>query len=739
MAALILIVFWDVLTSGGGRIVSAAGTDLQAQFIPWRDFAMREMRAGRVPLWDPHAFCGTPFVGNLQSALFYPPHLAMLAMSSAAWANWTIALHVWLAGALTYGWARYRAISRGGATIAGASYMFCAPYALHILAGHVSFICTAAWAPLLFWCADGLLNDGKLKWAWIGSWAVAMQLLAGYPQPAYIAAMAASIYLALNLVRHGARRRIAGAWIGMYVAAVLLAGIQIGPAVAANRESSRAGTIAFELSSAGSMPIRNLLTLAVPGFWGDEVRFRYFSSEFNWEDVPYLGAIPLALALAAGKRKRRFAWSVAIAMAVIALGSHTPLYAVLYRILPIFGRFRVPGRYFVGAAPLIAIMAGLGFDHMREDSRIAKRMAIGCAVAALALIGGAAWLMAIAPNGLQGPWGKVLGDVVWPPGTVTQISSAFFHDEEFAQESARFAGQQCFVAAAFIGSLAAFIIASRWRAKSLDLMVALALLEMTAFMIATHATCAAHPAIPPAWTGAIAELGDARAWCPGIGYSNGGMTYGFDNITGYDPLGIRRFEELSERARTPGAEYPPLPLLRLLRCRFVLEAARQPPVAEVRDPMRPVELVGRYTLATRDQALTRVCEATFDPTSEVILETAPDPLPQEGGGTARVLSRTTDRIEIEASANHPTLLLITDAYSADWRARALAGSAQQRYDVLPADGALRAIPLSAGHHHLVLEYRPAGWLAGVWATAISSIGMLAVGAILLKRRRANLA
>ena len=46
-----------------------------AQFYPWRNFAHDTIRSGYLPLWNPYQFCGTPFVANSQSAVFYPPNL----------------------------------------------------------------------------------------------------------------------------------------------------------------------------------------------------------------------------------------------------------------------------------------------------------------------------------------------------------------------------------------------------------------------------------------------------------------------------------------------------------------------------------------------------------------------------------------------------------------------------------------------------------------------------------------
>jgi hypothetical protein len=83
---------------------------------------------------------------------------------------------------------------------------------------------------------------------------------------------------------------------------------------------------------------------------------------------------------------------------------------------------------------------------------------------------------------------------------------------------------------------------------------------------------------------------------------------------------------------------------------------------------------------------------------EVILESQPDPAPQPPREMSRVrmLESSTDSVTVEADAKTPLLLLMTDTYSSGWRALALPGSSQARYQIMPANYCLRAIPLAAG-------------------------------------------
>src|SRR5688572_29766045 len=52
--------------------------DQTVQFVPWTIHAKERLAAGQIPLWNPHSQLGAPFLGNGQSALFYPTTLLHL-------------------------------------------------------------------------------------------------------------------------------------------------------------------------------------------------------------------------------------------------------------------------------------------------------------------------------------------------------------------------------------------------------------------------------------------------------------------------------------------------------------------------------------------------------------------------------------------------------------------------------------------------------------------------------------
>src|SRR5690349_934189 len=90
------------------RALSHITGDTSQFFIAMREFAAAEIRAGRLPLWNPYLMSGTPFVGNFQSAIFYPPNAIYLLMPATDAADVDYAAHIFLFGAFTFLWARRR-------------------------------------------------------------------------------------------------------------------------------------------------------------------------------------------------------------------------------------------------------------------------------------------------------------------------------------------------------------------------------------------------------------------------------------------------------------------------------------------------------------------------------------------------------------------------------------------------------------------------------------------------------
>jgi hypothetical protein len=717
-AILTIALFGDLLTSSRA-VVSGVEMDVDQQFFAWRTFAFGELRHGRLPLWNPYNFGGAPALGNFQYAILYPPNWLHLVMPTGRAINVIAALHVFLAGVLAAAWCRSRRCSAMASMLGGTIFALGGPYILHLYAGHLTYLSVVAWTPLVFLAVDRIVAGHGTRSAWLlGALAVAMQVLGGYPQPAYYAGLAVMVYVAVRLLRAPWRvwATVAVSIAAMYLFGGMLAAAQLLPALDAARESVRADPLSYATAASYSLPYVNLLTLIAPYPFGDDFSVPYAGGWALWEMSLYVGPAALVLAVLGAMRSKRradrAAAIVAVLAIVLALGAHTPLFTLLYHALPGFDRFRVPARFGVIASLMLAVLAAHGFDLMlRRRRRGTSRLAVAALV-------GAGWVLALALLVKARP-------EAW--ATVLENSSTL------ARSTGHAYGQfiRTAIVLAQVGIVLLLVRRVRWLGYAVALMVVADLMTS-----AGRAVERFKPLNPGTVMVTSSATRDWRTITTERGRANLATEAGFDDAWGYDPAVPARWGDFV--GRLVGADprkgefavqrVEPSPLWAMLRVGHSLP----PGVTFDTPPLPRVLLVDEARIVDGPAAsLEAVFDPSFDPRREVVLESTPSPMPSKGArGTASAVVVRPGLLKINAAVDRPAILLITDAYSAGWRAR------DGGYDVLPANHALRAIPLNVGIHTIVLEYASRPLTIGLWVSAIAWATFFFAGVVLTFRRLA---
>ena len=726
MAVLSLLLFGDCLIVPH-RVPALAVSDLRIQYLHWRKFAFDQIRAGHFPLWNPYNFCGTPFFGDPQSAMLFPPNWLNLILAPEAAASWLVALHFFLAGYFAGLWCRSRGSSVVAAIVGGCVYCCCGPIISNLRAGHLPVLCSAAWTPLLFLSVDRILSaDARSAWRWtlIGIPVVAMLAVDGYPQFAYYSALAVGLYVLIQLPKAPSRWRAILCTAALFAGGGLIAAAQIIPSAQVAGESVRAGGTGYSMASQFSLPPENLLTLIVPGIFGNDVDLPYYGRWLWWETCVFVGPAALILAICGALRRRREALMVGILL-VLALGSYTPVFSLLYHFLPGFANFRAANRFSLLAILFLAMLAATGWDQI---SLTRPPRWLWLTAAALAAVLGIGAITASASEF------KAIANALVASGESTALHGAYRPD--VPAQIASLAAKELAIAAIVTAVTAALCAgAARWP-LCIEYIALLACGQVILFAARQQARSSRPVPVPARWADAIAATpAGARVLVADDWLADSGIENGFINAAGYNPLTLGRMARFLGAAQ---AEDPDLvglhyqvrvdtPVYRMLRCAWVMTDLtwKNWPYYAIPDPLPRFELLGNYTLAGNpDTALADVLDRSFDPRRAIVLESPPNPVPAdaaEPAGTLHVVSETTDELEIEADLSRPQVLLITDAYSTGWRADSLDGSAQMSYQILPGDYCLRAIPLAAGHQHFRIIYRPAAVAAGA---IVSGAGIL---------------
>ena len=159
--------------------------DIEGFHYPLLNYAFKALKHGRFPEWDPSIYCGLPFAGNVQAALFYP--LNWLFFMANAWRSALtyhglhvlLALHYGLAFLTAFFWFRARHL-RFAAAALGALAFAASGYVM-TEAQHLGEISAYAWFPLGLMGIDRAARLKSVRPLWMLAVSSALVFLAGYP------------------------------------------------------------------------------------------------------------------------------------------------------------------------------------------------------------------------------------------------------------------------------------------------------------------------------------------------------------------------------------------------------------------------------------------------------------------------------------------------------------------------------------------------------------------------------
>jgi hypothetical protein len=374
-------------------------SDLLITFWPNLHYIQANIeRYGELPLWRTLIFSGSPFDVDPQSGLWYPLNIVFLFLPATVGFNLSFGLHALVACVGMRKWAEATGASVPSAWLAGCAYALTPKALAHLGVGHVGLYYAAAWVPWAGWAVYQLVRVDH-RYAGALGLALGMQLIA-HPQLAfYTSAVAGTYGLALAAQRYREKRHLPGligrlGWLSSaMVCALLVASIQLLPLAKFAPVSARAG-IALGDSAVSSLPWRYL--------WG-----LIFADHGGFMDyVLYVGFPVMVLAVVAlGRRQAIFWWGFVGLALVFSLGINTPLYAILYKVIPVLAWLRAPSRIWFCAAAALALLSAWGRDRLLGLTKTHRRVWINLISLGLAGIGiglgtGYIWLIGKPPLNL---------------------------------------------------------------------------------------------------------------------------------------------------------------------------------------------------------------------------------------------------------------------------------------------------------------------------------------------------
>ena len=220
LLALVAACFGSVLVGGE----QFAFRDSAHYYYPLYQQVQAEWDAGRVPLWSTQENGGMPLLGNPTAAVLYPGKVIYAAFAYPWAARLYVIAHVLLAFAGMLALMRSWDVGRTGSTLSALSFAFGVPVLFQYC--NIIFLVGAAWMPLGFRAVDRWLRLGRRLGQIELAVVLAMQVLGGDPQVAYLTGLCAGGY-AIGLSRSRGRSDRAlpepsrrGLWVALVVGVV---------------------------------------------------------------------------------------------------------------------------------------------------------------------------------------------------------------------------------------------------------------------------------------------------------------------------------------------------------------------------------------------------------------------------------------------------------------------------------------------------------------------------------------
>jgi hypothetical protein len=728
--------------------------DVHILWHPQVEAFVRAVAGGAWPLWNPSFAFGTPLLANPNSQVLYP--FTWLNLVLRPWHVYTIYVvgHVLMAAAGMYVLSRRLGTSRPGSALAAGAWAASGP--LISLSSLWNHLAGAALLPWMLWLGVRAIDAPGVRSAVTWGASIALAVLAGSPEMALLAHLAAAGYAAGADTPWRSRGAVLA---GSGAVALLLSAAQWLPSLQLAHESVRwtqgAGQRAF-----WSVPPALLLSSLVPALPHDlplrhEVRQALLEGREPYLASLHLGGTVLALALAAlvSRRGRVERWLAAVAVValLVALGRHTFVHGAAETVVPLLRLVRYPVKAMVLVAACVALLAGRGVDAWRASGAAALRPAL--LLLAAAQVGTVAAALAV-PHVLT----ESLLDTVRMPADVWRPAAA----------------------ASVAAGLALLVALAAATARPTTVAVAV----LVAAGVGEVAW--AHRDLTPL---APRELLSQRSPVADVVGGGGGRVYAYDYFVG--DAGWRRLGHgpwVLEQPRhlwpAPWVEafalrqylYPTLLGLSGLKGSFdadqlqldspaaaavndVLRAAEGSPahtrllqlgavsgvislhgiagltpvarftsplvepvlVSRVPDPLPRAYAVGAARAAGGVDAMAILLADDFDPRQGVVVPPG-SPLPAGGPfeGEASVVDERADRVRLRARLSRDGYVVLVDAFRPGWRATVDG----QEAPVLPANLLFRAVPVPAGSHEVELVYRPRGVAVGGLLSLASLVGVV---------------
>lgn len=702
-------------------------TDPVRQQIPWKELAVSMWKRGKIPLWNPYTFCGTPLLANFQSGVFYPLNLLFFIFPfKHAWTIF-IFLQQILGGVFFYLFLRHLDLGGFAPLFGSLTWIFSGFFLSWWEWGNI--LHTALWLPLILLAGDKILSFSappkRLIWGLIFLLSLIFSFFAGHLQIFFYVFSVMLLYLGIRLFCLKDKRREAiFLFVLLFCLFFLSTSIQwlstfqfilLSPRISGN----------YPQKEGWFLPPQHLVQFLAPDFFGNPVTLNYWGKWNYAEFVGYIGIIPLIFALLAifWRRDRKTFFFSVLVFSGLVFSLPTPLARLPYSLKIPFLSTSQPTRLIFIVDFALAVLTALGLDWLlsfiAKDQFIPRELVgkVAVVVLILGLVFGGLWVFVFFASQL---WPRADWLVNLPVARRNLVLPSLL-----------------FLAFCIIFFLFIFSFLKLKRRKQTCLLFLVFLLFLSAFDLLRFAR-KFTPFVSSSWlfpsTRTVEFLQkdrtlfrfmttDRRIFPP-----NFSVFYRLQTVEGYDPLFLQRYGELISAWERGRADISLLPFNRILRpgnfqskiadllnVKYVLSLTDlkseklelvfregETRVYRNKNVLPRAFMVSSWYLAkNKEEAMAFLFSGKIDFSQTVVLESLPAQINLVAGKhRVKIKEYKENRVMIEVETSSGGILVLSDSYYPGWGAR-IDG---RESEIFCVNYNFRGVFVPRGKHEVVFEY-----------------------------------
>lgn len=735
---------WDSTCQDYQGAKNGLMSDSIITFLPAYTFTARWVSSGHVPLWNPHILCGTPAAASGVTGLFYPLsfpfYLANKPVESFGWGTFA---HLFLGGFFMFLMLRVLGVEIFGATLGGVIFCFCGWTTAWLLLP--SFIHSAIWLPLMICLYEISIKRKSVYPALLAGVAGAMPFLAGQVQVAAYSHLFLAGYAAFRTATtKDFRIKTATFWGITCIVAAALASVQILLTLELMGASQREVASSFTKIMSSPLNMKHLILGFLPNFYGDPINNNFWGEHNYVLFCHYTGIAPAILAIAAiikskGKTKWFFFAAAVVAM-MLALGS--PL-NMLLMFVPGLNRIPSPRILYLYTFS-ITVLAGMGFDAI---AKFALKRKAGILIPVAVFLGIFILYFVIA---CRFETARLAGLLNFEKNSVIEF---MIYVVIISSCIAAFKNRKpIFFATMILAVLLDIGIWSKWFNPTVEKKYVYPETKSVNFLLKDDSLFRVHGS------------GVKWAFVP-----NSSMYYGLNDVRGIESLYISRYYDIVREtarknfgidsiiANTPSFYGYYAPIISMLNVKYILSDVTVAPEdinakfvqmydsTEMKISINKMALPRFYAMgsgwnatSTDSEILDAITSPGFNPLMDLYLDASDikgieNLLPDENSDAGiqaaaiKVTDYTPDDVKINVNTNRNIILTSSEANFTGWKAFV----DDKRVPIITANYHFRAIPVSAGKHHIEYRYEPDSAKLGIFIGMGTSSIIILISIILM--------